>query len=246
MLRNLFLLFFFMGCSTLNLKEKPCQLGNGSCPENHYCAQVDKESYCILKPKSEKTVLQFPFASGYPVQCLRGVGKGSHHEFFNYFAVNLASMPGTPAGKVFAAEGGEARVYNDCPGTDNASYEQPITHCGAGLGNHIRIFHPDGSMTVYGHLSQILIEDGKTVYKGQHLGWEGGSGDTRLRGLHFSYHRPLDSPYLKTRHGFTGQSLPFSFKIGTSESDVIKEVQVEDLPCQSGNSLPPLIYGVWN
>jgi murein DD-endopeptidase MepM/ murein hydrolase activator NlpD len=43
-----------------------------------------------------------------------------------------------------------------------------------GYGRHVRILHPDGSLSVYGHLNKLLVEKGQSVEAGQEIGKSGG------------------------------------------------------------------------
>jgi len=58
-----------------------------------------------------------------------------------------------------------------------------------GAGNTIKILHPNGVITQYGHLREILVKEGQEVYQGQIIATVGNTG--RVRGktgchLHFS------------------------------------------------------------
>ena len=50
-----------------------------------------------------------------------------------------------------------------------------------GMGRYIEIWHPDGSMTRYGHLHQIWISDHERVKQGQTIGTVGKSGNARRK-----------------------------------------------------------------
>lgn len=57
-------------------------------------------------------------------------------------------------------------------------------------GNYVRVLHPNGVVTYYGHLSSILAVKGTRVYQGQTVGYTGYTGYTIPRGptgchLHF-------------------------------------------------------------
>jgi murein DD-endopeptidase MepM/ murein hydrolase activator NlpD len=54
-----------------------------------------------------------------------------------------------------------------------------------GLGYHIKILHDDGSMTVYGHLSEIWVSAGEYVGQGQSIGALGSTGYSTGTHLHF-------------------------------------------------------------
>lgn len=54
-----------------------------------------------------------------------------------------------------------------------------------GLGYHVKVQHADGSMTVYGHLSEIWVTQGQTVGQGEAVGALGSTGYSTGPHLHF-------------------------------------------------------------
>ncbi len=54
-----------------------------------------------------------------------------------------------------------------------------------GLGYHVIIQHPDGSRTVYGHLSEIWVSQGQYVSQGEAVGGLGSTGYSTGTHLHF-------------------------------------------------------------
>lgn len=82
----------------------------------------------------------------------------------------------------------------------NRSCGEPVYSAAGGIvqrtgydrisGNFIRIEHPNGVITGYGHLSKILVSPGQQVYQGEIIGYTGYSGYTIPAGpsgchLHF-------------------------------------------------------------
>ncbi|MEC4815852.1 MAG: M23 family metallopeptidase [Scytonema sp. PMC 1069.18] len=57
-----------------------------------------------------------------------------------------------------------------------------------GLGNAIKIQHPDGSITVYGHNSRLLVKQGQSVSQGQIIAEMGSTGNSTAPHLHFEVH----------------------------------------------------------
>ena len=56
---------------------------------------------------------------------------------------------------------------------------------GSSFGNHIAISHPDGSRTLYAHMSARLVSVGDTVSQGQVIGRVGSTGNSTGNHLHF-------------------------------------------------------------
>ena len=54
-------------------------------------------------------------------------------------------------------------------------------------GNHVIIRHADGSTAMYWHLMKagVVVEEGESVMKGQHIGYSGNTGYTAFPHLHF-------------------------------------------------------------
>ena len=127
--------------------------------------------FMILHPEtSEQTKILFPFIDG---------------EFYinsNYGNRDNPTDPGTtefhsgidikaPEGTaVFAAENGTVHI----PAFRSEGY-----------GNHIRIDHGGGFVTLYGHLSSIAVTEGQTVTKGDVIGYVGSTGRSTGAHLHF-------------------------------------------------------------
>ncbi len=80
-----------------------------------------------------------------------------------------------------------------------ASWGSPIVAAAAGqvaaagwaggYGREVRIVHPGGLMTVYGHMSGIVAEPGAYVRQGQLIGYVGSSGLSTGPHLHFEVRR---------------------------------------------------------
>jgi hypothetical protein len=56
----------------------------------------------------------------------------------------------------------------------------------SGYGRHVRITHPDNSMSIYGHLSKLLVNVGDVVGAGQEIGKSGGDPSDGIDGDGFS------------------------------------------------------------
>ncbi|MFH1392167.1 MAG: LysM peptidoglycan-binding domain-containing protein [bacterium] len=92
-----------------------------------------------------------------------------------YNAIDIANTCGT---FIYAAAAGEI-IIADSDGWNG------------GAGKYIKIEHPNGTATLYAHLSQISVQVGQKIAKGQKIGLMGYTGNTRPAGpdgchLHFS------------------------------------------------------------
>lgn len=134
------------------------------------------------KPKVVQQYAKVPLSQSYfmcPVPSPCRITQGLH--WFN--AVDFSnSKCGEP---VFAAAGGTVQR----------------TGYGSVSGYYVRILHPNGVVTFYGHLSKIAVQAGGPVYQGQIIGYIGHSGVTVPRGpdgchLHFDV-RFAENPFAK-------------------------------------------------
>jgi len=86
-----------------------------------------------------------------------------------------------------------------------------------GWGNWVAIEHPNGLVTLYGHLSSFAVNKGNTVTKGQIIGYEGFTGSSWPKGpggshLHFSVYTDFvlyDGAYHGP--GYEGTANPYDF-----------------------------------
>lgn len=124
----------------------------------------------VMPPKTYTTP-QVPLASSYficPISSPCRITQGLHW----YNAIDFGN--GKCGEPVYAAAGGTVQR----------------TGYGRVIGNFIRIEHPNGVITAYGHLSKILVNSGQKVSQGERIGYTGYSGYTIPSGpagchLHF-------------------------------------------------------------
>ncbi|MBU3668952.1 MAG: M23 family metallopeptidase [Candidatus Taylorbacteria bacterium] len=83
--------------------------------------------------------------------------------------VDLASTYGSP---ILAAASGKVVVSK-------------VGGWGGGYGNYVVIQHPNGTQTLYAHMSEVLVQTGETVSKGQQIGKMGSTGRSTGVHLHF-------------------------------------------------------------
>lgn len=85
-------------------------------------------------------------------------------------AVDIGAPTGT---SIYAAAGGVVIVARSGGGWNG------------GYGNYVVISHPNGTQTLYGHMSRVLVSSGMTVSKGDVIGRVGSTGESTGPHLHF-------------------------------------------------------------
>jgi len=126
----------------------------------------DGEMPKVVPRYTQVPLSQNPFICPIPAPCR--ITQGLH--WFN--AIDFSN--GKCGEPVFAAAGGTVQR----------------TGYGSVSGYYVRILHPNGVVTFYGHLSKIAVNPGQKVFQGQIVGYVGSSGVTVPRGpagchLHF-------------------------------------------------------------
>lgn len=111
-----------------------------------------------VMPKKSTPILnnQMPVANNYYIFPAQGY-IAQHLHYFN--AIDLANKCGTP---IYAAAAGTVQRA-----VGNGLYNQ-------GMGNHITILHPNGTVTYYGHLMTLFVKPGEKVDVGQNIALMGG------------------------------------------------------------------------
>ena len=103
-----------------------------------------------------------PIAHGIETQGLHG-----------YNAVDLAAPKGTP-------------IYASAAGTVIISIKNGGWN--GGYGNYVVINHPNGTQTLYAHMSKVLTTPGQAVAQGQEIGLVGATGEATGPHVHFEIH----------------------------------------------------------
>ncbi len=140
------------------------------------------------------------FAIGTPISVNVTSGFGGRLDPFgtnanvNHFGIDIGNA-GHGAGEVniIAARSGEVIYPLD---SSQTSYNDNGTRTdGGGFGNHVKIKHSDGSITLYAHMAKdsITVKAGDVVEQGQVIGKMGHSGDSTAVHLHFEIRLGADS-----------------------------------------------------
>jgi murein DD-endopeptidase MepM/ murein hydrolase activator NlpD len=136
-----------------------------------------------VKPQAPAIAVQPPSSTG-PFTPSVGITPGTGQfiwpvagivtQRFSWYhkAIDIAN-PNYPP--VYAADGGTVIVAG---WIDNTGY-----------GNRVMIDHGNGFITLYGHLSKIIVGVGQHVNKGQQIGFEGSTGRSTGPHLHFEIRR---------------------------------------------------------
>jgi murein DD-endopeptidase MepM/ murein hydrolase activator NlpD len=72
-------------------------------------------------------------------------------------------------------------IYSCLPGVVELAQKQQT-----GYGRHVRVRHTDGSLGIYGHLNEIMVEVGAKLTDGQQIGKSGGDPRDNVDGDGFS------------------------------------------------------------
>lgn len=122
------------------------------------------------KPASNSrssVIARYPTYEGYYMRPLEAGTKSQGLHGYN--GVDIAAPVGTP---IFAAAAGEVIVARS-------------SGWNGGYGEYVVIEHPNGTQTLYSHLSQVLVTSGISVFKGQVIGYVGNTGKSTGPHLHF-------------------------------------------------------------
>lgn len=118
---------------------------------------------------SSKRFAGLPKFEGYFITPASGVITQLAHVRNGY---DLANKTGTP---IYAAASGQVNF------AANSGYNN-------GYGREVRISHANGTETLYGHFSKVVVVTGETVEQGQLIGYMGSTGHSTGPHLHFEIH----------------------------------------------------------
>ncbi|MHB1118154.1 MAG: M23 family metallopeptidase, partial [Minisyncoccota bacterium] len=103
-----------------------------------------------------------PLPAGHKTQGIHG-----------YNGIDIGAPTGTP---IYAAAGGTVIV---------SRFRTLSNPWFGGYGNYVIIEHPNGTQTLYGHMSAVYVAVGAHVDKGQPIGEVGSTGKSTGPHLHF-------------------------------------------------------------
>jgi hypothetical protein len=204
-----------------------------SCPEGYVCSKMDKDrDECVALP--DKLIeVDFPFLKRQNIACYKSVvldEETTHAYWSSRFAADLYSPYGTHA-KIVSVFDGVVYTNTGCAPFDS--------QCGAWYGNSVKVIGDNGYMAFYAHLSQVKVQNGQRVKKGQVIGVEGATGGvgnapvTSVNGfkhLHFSLHKFYEYASQYNNRPYPGlHSIPFKFKVKINGNK--QSVDVRELPC---------------
>lgn len=121
-----------------------------------------------IMPATKPTYAEIPLANSYFILPTKGrISQGLHW----YNAIDFANACGSP---IYAAAAGTVLKVK-------FGYNQ-------GAGNYLTISHPNGVVTMYGHILSSLVNPGDQVYQGQIIAYVGGQPGTQGAGLSTGCH----------------------------------------------------------
>ncbi len=120
------------------------------------------------KPAAAGASRSLPAISGYFGNPIPGgvITQGLH----GYNGIDIGARSGTP---IYAAAGGTVVVAKNDDGYNG------------GYGNYVVITHPNGTQTLYAHMSSTATTGGASVAKGDVIGYVGSTGRSTGNHLHF-------------------------------------------------------------
>ncbi len=129
-----------------------------------------------LKPMTEDTSSWQKLDGFFAYPTINGYNKGILHY---YNAVDIINYCGSP---IYAS-------------ADGVVSEVKSSGYNYGYGSYIKIQHFNGTMTVYAHLSAVLVREGQRVSQGELIGKMGDTGNSNGCHLHFEV-RGAQNPFV--------------------------------------------------
>ncbi len=140
----------------------------GDKPAPNLKSSVAKDKDYYLKNPIKNLVGYFvnPVPTGHKTQGLHGPG----HRGIDIGAPTGTEMYAAADGRVFAIKTG-CKVGQ--------------RRCGGGYGNLVIIEHPNGTRTLYAHMSKVIVSTGQQVNRGELIGYVGNTGKSTGPHIHF-------------------------------------------------------------
>jgi len=152
---------------------------NGGNPIKNTCTIHIKPNWSLPVKADGTCVMRTGFKENYTSEQLK--------EKVHLNGVDISGPKGT---EILASRGGKVVVAFDSRCRHDFNYRW-MCGCGHGYGNYIILDHEDGYLTVYAHLSKMLVEEGEYVEWGKVIGIMGSTGDSTGRHLHFEICKQL-------------------------------------------------------
>lgn len=155
-------------------KEDGMQFGSNAVSTEYRYGSI------LNQPMGAVTYLPWRFGEAHKITQSDNGPLSTHNDGFSEHAIDIAMDEGTP---VTAAKEGivafafSGRVHGQVEGGDPG-------------GNLVGIYHKDGTISQYGHLSEIDVQPGQRVAGGQIIGLSGNTGLTTGPHLHFAMSVP--------------------------------------------------------
>ncbi len=130
----------------------------------------------VVKKKPVALALNSAIKAGYYIRPTNGIKTQGIH---GTNSVDIASPVGTP---VRASADGTVILTK-------------IGGWNGGYGNYIVIQHPNGTQTLYAHLSVLYVNNGQTVDQGETIAGTGNSGRSTGPHLHFEIRNGIRNPF---------------------------------------------------
>jgi murein DD-endopeptidase MepM/ murein hydrolase activator NlpD len=222
------------------------------CMEGKVCAKFNSkgESKCFEVPKVSTVSFDLPFSKTSKVVCTQsGRFSSATHIYRNMlYAIDLATPYNEPSAVIHASAPGKVYAYSNCQNPTGKPEQTKTDDCGLGYGNHVRILHEDGYISLYAHLAAVYVKTGDTVRRQQKIGMEGATGQAGFRHLHWDVHKlegSKDSWEAQLSNpGWGGYSVPFLFNVNINGKEKI--VDSSKIACRWLDMSQPIWTGTYD
>jgi murein DD-endopeptidase MepM/ murein hydrolase activator NlpD len=200
-----------------------------TCTTGKVCAKFNEkgDAKCFDVPQVAPIIFDLPFDNATEVVCAQsGRFSNATHIYRNMlYAIDLATPDHKSPSIIRASADGKAFVINECSDLSGSPQQTKTDSCGGGYGNHVRILHADGYMSLYAHLTIVKVKDGEMVKKHQILATEGATGQAAYRHLHWDVHKIEGAKESWEKQlanpAWGGYSVPFKFEVNINRTEKI-------------------------